>query len=193
MENMCEPFVPPPPRPGCDCGVCKPAGMQSNESPAYLRRPLSPFQCYKLVKIEADGSKRPLSASELKDFERTNPESCEWNHAMKSGERKWQKWALDVLKKLEKQPKHYWPFKEPVDYVAFNIPDYPLIVKHPMDLRTVGERLAEGIIETPDEFVGMVRTVFRNAFLYNKPGSAAGVFECAEKLSKIFEKEVSKV
>ena len=30
--------------------------------------------------------------------------------------------------------KSAWPFLEPVDPVALNIPDYPDVVKHPMDL-----------------------------------------------------------
>lgn len=29
------------------------------------------------------------------------------------------------------------PFLEPVDYKAWNLPDYPLVVKHPMDLGTI--------------------------------------------------------
>ena len=44
------------------------------------------------------------------------------------------------------------------------------------------------MIQTPDEFVALVRTVFRNAYVYNKPGDPSGVREAAEKLSYIFEK-----
>jgi hypothetical protein len=33
--------------------------------------------------------------------------------------------------------KHGWPFREPVDPVALNIPDYPQIIKNPMDLGTI--------------------------------------------------------
>jgi hypothetical protein len=35
--------------------------------------------------------------------------------------------------------------------------------------------------------------VFRNAFVYNKPGQPDGVRECAEKLSLVFEKEILKL
>jgi hypothetical protein len=33
--------------------------------------------------------------------------------------------------------KYGWPFREPVDPVALNIPDYPQIIKNPMDLGTI--------------------------------------------------------
>ena len=54
------------------------------------------------------------------------------------------------------------------------IPDYPVIIKHPIDLRTIETKLNAGQIETPDEFVALVRTVFRNAYVYNKPGIRRG-------------------
>ena len=53
--------------------------------------------------------------------------------------------------------------------------------------------LARGEITTPDEFTALCRTVFRNAFVYNKPGQPDGVRECAEKLSLVFEKELAKM
>jgi hypothetical protein len=36
-----------------------------------------------------------------------------------------------------------WPFLTPVDPVALNIPDYPLVITHPMDLGTVLRKLNE--------------------------------------------------
>jgi hypothetical protein len=36
-----------------------------------------------------------------------------------------------------KNHKTAWPFKEPVDPVALNIPNYFEIIKEPMDLQTV--------------------------------------------------------
>ncbi len=40
---------------------------------------------------------------------------------------------MRVMRKLMRR-KSAWPFLEPVDPVALNIPDYPDVVKHPMDL-----------------------------------------------------------
>ena len=36
------------------------------------------------------------------------------------------------------------PFNVPVDHVALKIPDYPRIIKNPMDLGTVAEKLRGG-------------------------------------------------
>ena len=45
----------------------------------------------------------------------------------------WEEGAMRVMRKLMRR-KSAWPFLEPVDPVALNIPDYPDVVKHPMDL-----------------------------------------------------------
>ena len=91
------------------------------------------------------------------------------------------------------QKKLSWAFNEHVDPVALGIPDYPAIIKHPMDLKTIEGLLLSGAITTPDEFTALCRTVFRNAFVYNKPGQPDCVRECAERLSLVFEKEILKL
>ena len=58
-------------------------------------------------------------------------------------------------------------FDRPVDYVALNLPDYPIIVKHPMDLGTVRKRLHEGKYCSLDTFADDIRLVFRNAMTFN--------------------------
>ena len=40
---------------------------------------------------------------------------------------------MRLMRKLMRR-KNAWPFLDPVDPVALNIPDYPDVVKHPMDL-----------------------------------------------------------
>jgi hypothetical protein len=36
-----------------------------------------------------------------------------------------------------------WPFLTPVDHVALAIPDYPLVIAHPMDLGTISKKIGE--------------------------------------------------
>mmetsp|Transcript_40291 Transcript_40291/g.99701 ORF Transcript_40291/g.99701 Transcript_40291/m.99701 type:complete len:202 (+) Transcript_40291:49-654(+) len=193
-----ETCIPPPPRAGCDCVVCCPVGYdaegEDDESQENKRkRPLTNFQPYKLVKLELDGTRRPLTNQELKEFESKHSQQAEWNKRLSKCERHWQKQCLGVLKKMILSKKLSWAFNEPVDPVALGIIDYPLIIKHPMDLRTIETMLVGGQIATPDEFTALCRTVFRNAYVYNKPGAADGVRECAEKLSLVFEKEMAKL
>ena len=157
------------------------------------RAPLSNFQAYRLVKLEPDGTKRPLTNAELKEFEKTHRAQCEWNIPLTQCARGWQKQCLNLLKKMFGMKKLSWPFNEPVDPVVLGIPDYIEIIKHPMDLKTIESMLLSGQIATPDEFTALCRTVFRNAYVYNKPGQQDGVREAAEKLSIVFEKEVAKM
>jgi|TARA_B110000305_G_C19286739_1_gene562073 hypothetical protein len=172
--------------------VCNPPGYTGQPEAPNSRDRLSPHQAYKLVKLEPDGTRRPLSNQEIKEFEKSHAGQCEWNSS-RGGQKQWQKQCLAIIKKLRSQRKQAWAFNEPVDPVALNIPDYPDIIKHPMDLATLENTLVSGAIETPDQFVAQMRTIFRNCYVYNKPGQVDLVYESAEKLSLSFEKELLKM
>ena len=58
----------------------------------------------------------------------------------------------EVLKRLMNRDESE-PFLHPVDHIALDIPQYTLIVKHPMDLNTVKEKLGAGEYPTALEFV----------------------------------------
>lgn len=62
------------------------------------------------------------------------------------------------------------PFKEPVDPVKLNIPDYHNYVKYPMDVGTVRKKLEQGQYRTPLEVRDDLRLVWRNCATYNPPG-----------------------
>ena len=53
--------------------------------------------------------------------------------------------------------------------MKLGIPDYLEVVKRPMDLGTIRTQLKSGEIRSRNEFVELVRLVFSNAILYNKP------------------------
>ncbi|XVF11581.1 hypothetical protein REPUB_Repub08aG0039500 [Reevesia pubescens] len=78
-----------------------------------------------------------------------------------------------------------WVFKNPVDVVKLNIPDYFTVIKHPMDLGTVKKRIASGQYSSPLDFAADVRLTFSNAMTYNPP--ANHVYHMAETVSKYFE------
>ena len=83
---------------------------------------------------------------------------------------------------------HKWafPFMQPVDPVALNIPDYFSIIKQPMDLGTIKTKLINGEITTEEEYISLVRLVFDNAILYNKQQDDVAVM--ANSLSAFFER-----
>jgi hypothetical protein len=74
--------------------------------------------------------------------------------------------CLELLKEFMKLPQSRW-FLEPVDAVKLNIPDYPKIIKTPMDFGTIRANLENSVYETLDQFAEDMRLVFRNAVQFN--------------------------
>jgi hypothetical protein len=99
--------------------------------------------------------------------------------------------AKRLLHVLFKNPRLIWPFEEPVDPVTLNIPDYPQIVKNPMDIGTARKRLHEGFYNSNvEDFVQDIRRVFMNAAIYNDPFHQ--IHKLAVQCSNIFEKKLDK-
>lgn len=71
-----------------------------------------------------------------------------------------------ILKELQAKDLHSI-FAAPVDPVALNIPNYLEIIKEPMDLGTIENRMNVNVIESPEEFARLVRLTFTNAIKYN--------------------------
>lgn len=89
-----------------------------------------------------------------------------------------------LLHRLMKH-QHSWVFNEPVNAKALGLHDYHVIIKHPMDLGTIKNRLSQNWYKSPREFAEDVRLVFHNAMTYNPKGQDVHVM--AEHLSQIFE------
>ncbi|KAL8969164.1 MAG: hypothetical protein Q9183_002126 [Haloplaca sp. 2 TL-2023] len=81
------------------------------------------------------------------------------------------------------------PFATPVDPVALNIPDYHSVIKKPMDLRTVREKLDAGQYENAKEFEADVRLIFANCHKYN--GSEHPIRGVAKALEEQFDAEMA--
>jgi hypothetical protein len=77
-------------------------------------------------------------------------------------------------------------FKKPVDPIKLKIPDYPTVVKNPMDLQTVGDKLKLRAYKEPGEFAADMRQIWDNAMLYNGRHHPIGANAVA--MSEFFEK-----
>jgi len=95
----------------------------------------------------------------------------------------------DVINEiLKKRYEHIsYPFLHPVDPVALNIPDYPLIIKTPMDISTIQEKLDSGIYLKKKEFEDDFRLIFKNCFQYNPEGT--DVYVLGKQLEEIFNEQ----
>ncbi|CAG2099955.1 unnamed protein product [Medioppia subpectinata] len=94
-----------------------------------------------------------------------------------------------TLLKMASQVPEAIPFREPVD-TAMN-PDYPRIIKEPMDLLTIKTKLDTGQYADPWQYIDDVWLMFENAWIYNRKSSV--VYKYCTKLSKIFEEEIHAV
>ncbi|TGZ70349.1 hypothetical protein CRM22_003256 [Opisthorchis felineus] len=88
----------------------------------------------------------------------------------------------EVVGRLLKE-KIVWPFTRPVDHERLNLPDYPRIVKHPMDLGTIKQRLNLKFYHSSSECLDDLFTMFRNCYIFNKPGD--DVVAMAMKLEQL--------
>lgn len=98
--------------------------------------------------------------------------------------------CYEILQQIKKHP-WAWPFAEPVDVEGLGIPDYLIIIKNPMDLGTVQQKLTTGQYPTVYDFANDMRLIWHNCKLYNQPGS--DVAKMASELQVIFEDRFKKV
>ncbi|XP_066560345.1 nucleosome-remodeling factor subunit BPTF [Amia ocellicauda] len=86
-----------------------------------------------------------------------------------------------VLRSLQAH-KMAWPFLEPVD--PNDAPDYYGVIKEPMDLATMEERVIKRYYNKLTEFVADMTKIFDNCRYYNPSDSP--FYQCAEVLESFF-------
>lgn len=101
--------------------------------------------------------------------------------------------CVSILSSLKKH-RFAWPFLQPVDAEALNIPDYYEVITHPMDLSTITSRLEHDPrhgryrhYASPIEFRDDMRLVWRNCRTYNRPGQDVRMM--GDTLSELWEKK----
>jgi hypothetical protein len=97
--------------------------------------------------------------------------------------------CFSILAKLKKHPSAE-PFLQPVDPVALGIPDYPKIVKEPVDLSLIEHHLFSNAYQTPTQFHADVLQMFANSYRYNNKGT--DVFKSTVDLEKYYKRLLDK-
>merc|ERR1711915_877930 len=99
----------------------------------------------------------------------------------------------EILKELfsKKHSGYAWPFYKPVDADLLGLSDYHTIIKTPMDLGTVKNKMDNREYKSGAEFANDVRTIFTNCYKYNPPDH--DVVAMARKLQDVFEMRYAKV
>jgi len=138
----------------------------SPNSPSYPGPPLpfSPQPLTPSIWDEPPGSvrrpRRPVKTP--KHLEHMNVPSIKLSEPLRR--------CRDIVNQMMSQ-KFSYIFNEPVDWVKLALPDYPLVVKNPMDLSTIRTKLLEGFYDSVEAFQADVELVWANAMLFNPPGS----------------------
>lgn len=93
----------------------------------------------------------------------------------------------EILKELfsKKHSGYAWPFYKPVDAELLALHDYHEIIKKPMDLGTVKQKMDNREYKSAQEFAADVRLIFTNCYKYNPPDH--DVVAMGRKLQDVFE------
>ncbi|XP_042364930.1 bromodomain-containing protein 3-like isoform X2 [Plectropomus leopardus] len=99
----------------------------------------------------------------------------------------------DILKEMlsKKYVAYAWPFYKPVDAEALELHDYHDIIKYPMDLGTVKQKMERGEYQDAQSFAADVRLIFSNCYKYNPPNHY--IVTRARKLQGVFEQKFAKM
>lgn len=94
---------------------------------------------------------------------------------------------IEKMKNTKKVKSAFW-FTKPVDYVALNIPHYPTVIKQPMDLTTIEQKLKNDQYSSVDDLVSDFELMVTNCFTFNGINHAASV--SAQNLRAYFMKQM---
>jgi bromodomain-containing factor 1 len=100
------------------------------------------------------------------------------------------RYSTAIIRQLKKH-RDAWPFLEPVDPIKLKIPDYPTIIKNPMDLSKVEQRLTNKQYAHVNDFTADVRLIFENCYLYN--GRESDVSIMAQNVEEMFNNQIRKM
>lgn len=81
---------------------------------------------------------------------------------------------INLLKLLERHPDSY-EFRHPVDFVGLGLPDYPEVIKFPMDLSTVKQNLKQDEYQSMQDFLLDLQLIWDNCKLYNPEESVSPI------------------
>ncbi|XP_034564971.1 bromodomain-containing protein 3-like [Notolabrus celidotus] len=145
-----------------------------------------PPQTITKVPVKKTGVKRKRSTSDL-----SPQKDSEGQKLPQEGSQL--KYCDVILKELlsKKHEAYAWPFYKPVDAEALQLNDYHEIIKYPMDLGTVKDKMNREQYQDAQSFAADVRLIFSNCYKYNPPHQE--VVTMARKLQRVFEKRFAKL
>ncbi|KAL1510019.1 hypothetical protein ABEB36_004677 [Hypothenemus hampei] len=101
-------------------------------------------------------------------------------------------WKIEAsgLVELMLQTEDSVPFREPVNRNRY--PTYHQVVKDPMDLGTVKDKLQKGFYREPKDFCSDIRLIFQNSRTFNT-NKRSRIYVMTVRLSAMFEEHIKKI
>ncbi|KAK9869565.1 hypothetical protein WA026_003317 [Henosepilachna vigintioctopunctata] len=96
---------------------------------------------------------------------------------------------LKVVLNAVKNHEDSWPFKQPVD--RHTVLDYYDLIKYPMDLKTMAERLKSRYYVSRRLFIADMMRIFTNCKVYNAPDTE--YYQCAINLQQYFQTKMKEI
>ncbi|KAF5368460.1 hypothetical protein D9758_002376 [Tetrapyrgos nigripes] len=169
------PVLPPPPPPKKTQPVRRPSTsvpvIRRSDAPETVSRPkreIHPPPPKDLPYVDAP--KKPRKAKKGKDISSEQLKYCG-----------------KILNDLHKKT-HYSsasPFYEPVDWQKLDLPQYPKLIKKPMDLSTMRKKLDNGEYPNAQKFYDDFKLMIRNCFTFNPAGTP--VNQAGSELQRLFD------
>ena len=125
-------------------------------------------------------------------IQRPAPREIQYPKAQKKKYKAELQFANEVLTELERGRYHAFaaPFANPVDPVALGIPNYHQIIKKPMDVSTIRQKLNEQQYENLKEFEVDFRLMFKNCYKFNPDGHP--VNNLGKQYEQLFDEQMAK-
>ncbi|KAK7553638.1 hypothetical protein IWX50DRAFT_689111 [Phyllosticta citricarpa] len=143
----------------------------------------NPAQPPKPAKIETNNVAVPTEAAPTTPAISNAPEKKKYDQAELTLAQ--HKFLMDRLRGAKKT-KSAAPFLHPVDPVTLNIPHYPQIIQHPMDLGTMESKLRDKKYQSVDDFMSDFYLMIDNCITFN--GTAHPIAQTAWNLQVWFER-----
>ncbi len=156
---------------------------------------LSMSQCSKILKTDdsvsrGDNEPYPMNSTDTHDNQKNNTGQGSVGYSSDDSLKRMlvSQQLLPLISSLMEDD-DAWVFNDPVDPVAWNLPDYFEVIKTPMDLNSIKRRLDQQQYGHVDDVRRDTSLVFDNAILYNGEKSDVGIM--AIKLLEKFNNSVA--
>ena len=87
--------------------------------------------------------------------------------------------------------KHGYIFKDPVDPISMNAPDYYTIIENPMDISTIRKKMKEEKYTRVNQVLDDIELMWDNAFKYNVGN--VEIIKCTEEITAYYQRKLSEI